>query len=256
MAVIALTSLAGAPGVSTTAVGLALNWPRHVVVADIDPHPNQSVLAGYLHGTSAGRRGLGEMAQAYREQRMADAALVHHLIPLDTREDRTCHYLPGFSYPAAPRLFEPYWSLLVADLAALGEDRVDVLADCGRLGVDGLPEAIAQTITTTVVVTHSDLPSLASGRLCLPNLGGMAQRASCLVVGPGRPYSTREIGQAFELGVAGEIPWAPREAAVISYGQKQTKSFRDSAWWRSVAVLAASLHAHVHPAPTRRVVIR
>jgi len=38
MALIALASATGAPGVSTTALGLALNWPRPVVLVEADPN--------------------------------------------------------------------------------------------------------------------------------------------------------------------------------------------------------------------------
>lgn len=50
MAVIALASATGAPGVSTAALGLALTWPRHVLLADCDREPAQAVQAGYLRG--------------------------------------------------------------------------------------------------------------------------------------------------------------------------------------------------------------
>ena len=37
MAVIVLASASGSPGVTTTALGLALLWPRPVVLVDADP---------------------------------------------------------------------------------------------------------------------------------------------------------------------------------------------------------------------------
>ena len=37
MAVIALTSASGSPGVTTTALGLALLWPRPVLLVEADP---------------------------------------------------------------------------------------------------------------------------------------------------------------------------------------------------------------------------
>ena len=37
MAVYALTSAAGSPGVTTTALGLALEWPNQVLLVDADP---------------------------------------------------------------------------------------------------------------------------------------------------------------------------------------------------------------------------
>ena len=54
MAILLLTSAGGSPGVTTLAVGLALTWPRPVLLADCDPGAHQSILAGYLAGTSSG----------------------------------------------------------------------------------------------------------------------------------------------------------------------------------------------------------
>ena len=50
MAVVLLASATGSPGVTTTALGLALAWPRHCLVADCDRDPSQAVQAGYLRG--------------------------------------------------------------------------------------------------------------------------------------------------------------------------------------------------------------
>ena len=51
MAVIALTSASGSPGVTTTAVALAFLWPRPVVLVEADPTGGSAILAGYFRGT-------------------------------------------------------------------------------------------------------------------------------------------------------------------------------------------------------------
>ena len=51
MAVIVLASASGAPGVTTTGLGLAMCWPRPVVLVDADPVGGSAILAGYLQGT-------------------------------------------------------------------------------------------------------------------------------------------------------------------------------------------------------------
>ena len=45
MAILLLASASGAPGVTTLGVGLALCWPRSVLLADCDPGAHQAVLA-------------------------------------------------------------------------------------------------------------------------------------------------------------------------------------------------------------------
>ncbi len=68
MAIIVLTSAGGSPGVTSTALGLSLTWPRPVLLADCDRHPNQAVLAGYLRGLSAGGRGLGGLVRPFSQR--------------------------------------------------------------------------------------------------------------------------------------------------------------------------------------------
>jgi hypothetical protein len=51
MAVIALASASGSPGVTTTALGLALLWPRPVLLIEADPTGGSGLLAGYFRGT-------------------------------------------------------------------------------------------------------------------------------------------------------------------------------------------------------------
>ena len=43
MSIILLTSPGGSPGLTTTALGLALTWPRDVILADADPCPGHVI---------------------------------------------------------------------------------------------------------------------------------------------------------------------------------------------------------------------
>ena len=51
MAMIALASASGSPGVTTTALGLALLWPRPILLVEADPTGGSGLLAGYFRGT-------------------------------------------------------------------------------------------------------------------------------------------------------------------------------------------------------------
>ena len=53
MALIVLTSAAGSPGVTTTALGLALTWHRPVLLVEADPTGGSALLAGYFRGQTA-----------------------------------------------------------------------------------------------------------------------------------------------------------------------------------------------------------
>ena len=62
MAIVALVSASGSPGVTTTALGLALLWPRPVMLVEADPTGGSGLLAGYFRCTREYDSGLIELA--------------------------------------------------------------------------------------------------------------------------------------------------------------------------------------------------
>ena len=64
MTVTVLTSASGAPGVTTTAVGLTVHWPESCLLVDGDYQ--QAVLAGYLGGSQVTRNGIVHVINAAR----------------------------------------------------------------------------------------------------------------------------------------------------------------------------------------------
>ena len=73
MALITLTSASGSPGVTTTAVGLALCWPRPVLLVEADPTGGSAIAAGYLRGGTAPTDSLIDLAFAHRDGTLVDA---------------------------------------------------------------------------------------------------------------------------------------------------------------------------------------
>ena len=67
MNVVVVCSASGSPGASVTALGLALTWPRDVLLVDADRTPSQSILAGYLRGDVAQGRGLPGLCRLYQK---------------------------------------------------------------------------------------------------------------------------------------------------------------------------------------------
>ncbi|MHB8341736.1 MAG: hypothetical protein ACYDB7_11270, partial [Mycobacteriales bacterium] len=65
MAVLELASAKGAPGASTTALALALVWPRPILLVECDP-AGGDLLAGYLAGADPPGGGLLGLALAAR----------------------------------------------------------------------------------------------------------------------------------------------------------------------------------------------
>lgn len=246
MALILGCSAGGSPGVTTTMLGLALAWPRDVLLADCDKHPNQAVLAGYLRGLPAGGRGLSGLAQAYRTQEAGSSIrLVDQSVVLAEQSGRRRRFLPGFTHPRAALLFDRYWSRLVDQFVDLGASGTDVLADCGRLDADGLPEALLRRAQAVVLVTRSDLPSLAMVRLFLPDLVEATAAAGTdllmVVVGAGRPYSSGEIARLLDVPLLAELPWDPTTAAALRDGAPSGKRATERPLWRGLHALSVKL---------------
>src|SRR3990170_3339110 len=136
MALIVLASASGSPGVSTTALGLTLNWHRPVLLVDADPTGSSAVFAGYFHGTQEPTGGLINLALALREGTLA---------------------------AALPRGV-PLWEPLAEQLRALDRNGQDVIVDAGRLGLAGWPQPLIVASDLTLLVTRSSLPALAGAR--------------------------------------------------------------------------------------------
>lgn len=234
MSVIVLTSAGHAPGVTTTAVGLAVNWPRPVVLVDADPHPSQSVLAGYLQGEDPYGKGLAALLSAHRERRtlapLLTAEVALDLVPGDPVGRR---FLPGFVNVGMADLFAAAWPEFAAALAV---SPADVLVDAGRVAPRGLPPALAEAADLVLLVTRTSLVDLVALRLTLPVLAESlpTERLGLALIGPDRPYTVKEIHSQFEVEIVATIGWSPDQARVWSHGETPTRRFRNGGYLRSV----------------------
>src|ERR1700723_1107348 len=132
MALIAIAADKGSPGVTTASVALAAIWPRPVLLAECDP--SGADLAYRLPGAGGGpldpRRGLLNVAVAARRG-LEPHQVWEHAQKLHGGLD----VLAGVSGAEQGAGLELLWGAVGKVLA--GVPQADVIADCGRLGVDG-----------------------------------------------------------------------------------------------------------------------
>lgn len=263
MAVIVLTSATGAPGVTTASLGLALTWPRHVLLADCDREPAQAVQAGYLRGMDHGGRGMMSLAHLHREGHPLAAELWRQTLPLVQEGDVQRRFLPGFTSPGASRLFEHVWPALGEAFEQLDAQGVDVLVDAGRITTTGLPLGLLSAADAVLVTVRTSLRSLAGARIHLPTLTDQFQAlpretsVGLLVVGPGRPYSSAEIAAQFALPVWAEVLWEPKQAGVLSDGDPEPRRFFEGSFMGRLRADAKAVSERVSRArQARELVLR
>ncbi|MCW2811625.1 MAG: hypothetical protein JWP61_2083 [Friedmanniella sp.] len=250
MALLLLTSTSGSPGVTTTAVGLALSWPRPVLLVDTDPGAHQSVLAGYLGGRSAQGKGLIRIAEAHRDRRYLPEVVLDQSLPLTDAGDVQRLFLPGFTRAGSASHFAAVWEDLAAAFDRLGDLGFDVLVDCGRLTASGLPSPLLEHASLTCLLLRSQLRSVMSARVHLtalraqlPGSAGSSDSLGLVVVGPGQPYGAPEISRSLGVPPVAELAWDPSSAEHLSDGRPRARKFDQSPLVRSLRSAASSLAA-------------
>ena len=227
MAVLALTSAKGAPGVSTTALAMTLLWPRSALLVEADPAGSSSVLAGYLRGTVDHSRGLLGLAMAHRHGELRQA-LWTQTVPLPSAGAANRWLLPGLSDAAQGPSTIDLWGPLAALLAGLDDSDVDVLVDAGRAGAMHQPAPLLRQADMVLLVLDSSLPAIAAARARLgllreelavaSELDSASSRLRLLLIGEGRPYNAGEIAGSLGVPVLASLPWDPANAQVLATG--------------------------------------
>ena len=242
MAMFALISGGGSPGVTTAALALALCWPDPVILAECDP-AGGSVLAGLFGGHQPGGRGLLGLALATsRDSQAAAAELPRQLVAIDEGRDRLL--LAGLADPREALGLRAAWDLIAAALAAAGQD---VIADCGRLGPGCEAQAsIIAAAAATVLVLRPTLRQVAAALPRASLAAGLTDgsgKIGLLLTGDARlpGYRRGEIESALGLPVIGALPFDPRTAAVLSDGAGSRSGLSGRPLLREATVVARAV---------------
>lgn len=246
MALYCLVSPGGSPGATTTALALALSWPREVVLAECDP-AGRRVLTGYLAERLPGSPGPGLLGLAMALDQHADAepaALVEQFtLPLDER--RRAWLLHGIRDPRHAAQLN--WPLLAEVFIGAGAaSDMDVIADLGRVGGSDTPTALVQRADLVVMVLGQSLAQVDAAQPRLDALQAWTRRIGLCLIDSG-PYGTGEVRRAlFGIPVVAELPHAPADARVLSDGAPARLSFRTSLLLRSAARLGEAIRQLGH----------
>ena len=260
MTVLAVTSLAGAPGVTTAATALAVHWPRPVVLVEADTSAASSLMAGFFRSnlrTTSG--GIEKLSFAFSrdvleagdildpELRLAIA--VHDLPPVPSTPipalpaGHRMWVIPGFANLNVADGIRGLWFKLPRLFDALGEGGIDVIVDLGRFGVDDPRLPVIDTVDRVVVCASASMVDLnrCYRRLELADLtqrvGARSDKNRAAIAGDrfwmllSEPAAETIPSREFAghlLPVLATLPHDPVGAAVFSHGRPDPKPSRNT----------------------------
>ncbi len=233
MAVIALTSARGAPGVTTTAAALAFCWPRPLLLIEADA-AGSSLLPGYLRQAAVSTRqsALAVAPSLPSEPAEAAAALLRAAVPLPGSSTATV--LPSTLIAAHPSV--ELWDWLAAAVDEVDLAGTDVLIDAGRLGAQNAPDPLLSAAFGTLLTTRTTRTAAEAAGDWVPYLRELTGPAASalLVVGEGQPLSHTELTAQAGMAVAAVIGWDPVHAEVFSLGATPGHRLKDSLLLRTI----------------------
>jgi hypothetical protein len=265
MAVIAFTSFAGSPGVSTAAVAFAVHWPRPVVFFEAETAAVTTVMAGFFRSNLPPTiAGLDKVAVAYARDILTwqdildpDTRLsiaVHDLPPVDLMPipalpvGHRLWVVPGFFHLGIVDGVRGLWARLPQLFQGLSDSGVDVIVDLGRISPNDIRLPIldhADRVLVCAAATMVDL-NRAYRRIELPDLAdrleglGRAEKYRLLLTqSPAEPVPGSDFA-AHLMPVLATLPFDPGGAATFSLGKTDPRPARNvyrQAIRRAVTVL-------------------
>jgi len=223
MALIALASAKGSPGVSVTVAGLSQVWPTSAVVADLDPAGGDTGLRYRLDNgdplnPSVGLLSLGAAVRAGQTTDLAD-----HL-QTTAGGMRT---LVGVTSPGQMLGLGAAWKHIALTLRRSRE--YDVLADCGRLTPGSPAMAVIEQADAVVLISKGELEDVAHLRERLRSLQATLHLGSIDATPTGiammtSANDTRGVTDAEQLLASAGLP--VRALGVIAEDRKAADALR------------------------------
>ncbi|WP_419708045.1 hypothetical protein [Promicromonospora sp. NFX87] len=248
---ITLASAKGAPGVSTTAIALAIHWPRPVVILEADLS-GSSIIPGYLRGQIKHDRGVPRLTIAHNNGHLADE-LPTQTLPLDPRRPADGPLLiPGLFDAGTATAAKDLWGPLASHLASQKDH--DTIVDLGRLdAVSDHRDAFIRLADLSLLASTSRLPDILATRHLVRRREAKTTEGAraftnlrSLTIGPGKPYTAKEVAETVELRAVEPVGWDPKYASAFSDGvSRAPREYSKSEFSRSIDKLAADVSRQV-----------
>lgn len=250
---IALTSASGAPGVSTTALGLALSSPSdRVLLVEADPVGSSPIHAGYLKSSREaselrGNRSIINLVDPTRHGRIS-SAFAEQAIQLP---DTHVWAIPALMNSAQADSMTDTWGPLGAHLSSLGSRGATVVVDAGRIGHRSGPDELLRQADLIAILTRPTMTSLTALKGSLDVLRRNLEvtkspSALGLILIGSSPYNAYEVTKTFGIDVIATIPDSAIHAKVFSEGHEMTAFRRTrSSYLRSLRATWPKIHSYI-----------
>lgn len=232
MSIIYLTSVSGAPGVSTLATALTVNWPRPSLLLEADISKTTQLIPGYLRAEYEHNCGLTKAALANRRGALNASTLFEQTISLG--EGR--YAIPGFedvggAYGSTPA----FWANMTTALDRLPHEidiqDLDIIVDAGRHRPSDPRATLISQADSVLVLSGNTLPDSNALYNSMPPLQQMLENAGHqdylnLVLnqnpapkgfGPS-VYGAKELHALLGINTIETFPWDPGASAHFAYG--------------------------------------
>lgn len=219
--IVTCLSASGSPGVSTTALMLALhnNAPSSYLI-EADPIGSSPTLAGYLQGQVRHDRSVVNLVTPHTRGQL-DHAFDSQLVPItDTKRVRL---LPGLVHTRQTRTVSGLWSPLADLLGGLSTQGAAVVIDAGRVGHTSFARDLVVRSDLVLLVQRPTRVAVAAARSALPTVRAQLEQARSrapigLAVVGDKPYTAKEVASVLQLPLAMTIPNDSRGSGQYSEG--------------------------------------
>lgn len=273
MSLIAFTSFAGSPGVSTAAIAAAVHWPRPVLFLEADTNNVGTILTGFFRSNLETRAGMPQVSVASSR---GDLTLKTMLDPtfeisIPAHDLPFIPSMPIPSIPAGHKLWvipgyrelqiidgvKSIWAKLPRIVSPAHDTGLDVILDLGRLGRDDVRFPLVDAADQVVIIassTMSDLNRLHK-RARHPDMEerlkgiGRTKFSTLLVKATAEAVAPAEFARV-TFPVLSTLSFDPEGAAVFAAGKEDRKPNRNL-YRRDIREAVAKLADRLRPEAER-----
>lgn len=237
MPIIFLATAAGAPGASTTALGLALSWDGPSLLVEADP-AGSALVTGWFRGQIEPRpRCLLNLALARRGGAVNPDELQDEVfaqsVSLDESASEQRLALLGFSEPSQAPALTPWWEPLGDVLRAMSSTGYAVIIDGGRLTQGAYAMPLLSASDLVLLVTRGSRTSalrsypMAQQLHQLMERQGASDALGVLTIHTDSDpdeYPSDDLAKGYGIGYSVALPFDPDGARVYSDGAPPRRS--------------------------------